>query len=161
MCPSLFTWCIYYQGRENFCFHVKVTCDVLGFKWFPEETDILCCVVVVVCVYERDWDFAICTKFTFSVLEAYSISIYKAELSWLILGTFKLTIHFRALWDTTLYALRNKTHQSPKMLTPGQASGPSRPVKASTARLNGGDNEIPTPRMAQSQTQLKDWVCPQ
>lgn len=109
-----------------------------------------------VCVKERDWDFAICTNFQ-CFRSIFNIHIQ----SRLILGTFKLMIHFRALWYTTLYALRNKTHQSPKILMPGQASEARRPVKVSTARLIGGDNEIPTLRMAQSQTQLKDWVCPQ
>ncbi|EGW07981.1 hypothetical protein I79_008926 [Cricetulus griseus] len=43
---------------------------------------------------------------------------------------------------------------------PGQASGASRPTKSSTARFIGGDNEIPTPRMAQPHTQLKDLGVP-
>lgn len=94
------------KAEKHICFHVKVTCDVVGLKWFPEETDKLDSFVISLSALNSE-----CSEST--------LNIYvQVEIGWLIPRSLDRTTYFRSLWMPHCVPLETKLTTLPRHRMP-------------------------------------------
>lgn len=94
------------KAEKHICFHVKVTCDVVGLKRFPEETDTLDSFVISLSALNSE-----CSEST--------LNIYvQVEIGWLIPRSLDRTTYFRSLWMPHCVPLETKLTTLPRHRMP-------------------------------------------